>query len=364
MMRALLDKAAYLRRYAQRNAFVFGNGFTLLRFINFLLIEIQGRIGTSFVIGRPWSIFLDPVNACVLHCPLCGTGLGQEGRPRHLLSYDEFVRYVSPLTPFLYIVKLYNYGEPFLNPDLCRMIEYLHRRRIIVQVNSNLNRLSETVAEQAIEAGLDRLVVSFDGYSQEAYASYRRGGDVALVKANIAMVNAIKQRHQSTRPRIVLQYLVTRHNEHEYETIRGYAAGVAADFFPQPITIDITSEEQRTEWLPLSDAYSLYDRVRRIKKKTRPDRRCGFLWNDPVINVDGGLSPCCHLYFKETDFGNLNTHRFSEIWNNRLFREARSIFRDQTTSGKTVVCGRCVDDRAFTSADVDLINEHKTNNLK
>jgi len=73
-----------------------------------------------------------------------------------------------------------------------------------------------------------------------------------------------------------------------------------------PITLDITNKEHRDGWLPANQSYSHYDRIKLIKKKYRPDRKCGFLWNDAVINVDGGVSPCCHLYFKSTDFGSLN----------------------------------------------------------
>lgn len=364
MFSRLREKVAYWQRYCKRNVFVFGKGFTALRFVNFILIELQQRFFITRVIGRPYSIFVDPVNICILRCPLCGTGRGEIPRRRMLMSYKDFVRYVSPLTETLYKVKLYNYGEPFLNPELPQMIKYCYNNRIETQVNSNLNVMEPHFASEIVSAGLDQLVISFDGFSQKSYESYRRNGSVELVKQNIELINKEKQRQNSCTPVIVLQYLITRYNEEEYELINNYAKSINAVFFPQPITIDPTNPAHIEEWLPYNEQFTHYNRNLGIKKKARPERHCGFLWNDIVINVDGGVSPCCHLFYKETDFGNLNEKPFSKIWNNEKFRSARRIFRTQSIKETKTACDYCVDVRAFKDTGYDLINENKTNNIR
>ena len=234
----LREKAAYWQRYCRRNAFVFGKGFTARRFLNFILIELQQRLFISRLIGRPYSIFVDPVNICVLRCPLCGTGRGEAPRRRMFLSYEDFVRYVSPLADTLYTVKLYNYGEPFLNPELPAMVRFCAGRRIETQVNSNLNAMEPRQASEIVASGLNRLVVSFDGFSQESYSAYRRNGSLESVKRNIGLINEAKRAQNRKVPALVLQFLITRHNEQDYDLIRDYARSVGAEFFPQPITID------------------------------------------------------------------------------------------------------------------------------
>jgi len=364
MADSLLKKAAYWRRYFRRNSFIFGKGFTFKRFANFLTIESEQRRCGANVSGKPWSLFIDPVNTCVLHCPLCGTGQGQKARDHKILAFENFVKYLGPLAPYLYYVKLYNYGEPFLNQRLHDMVRWCAERKIITQINSNLNVLTAKQAEQIILAGLDRLVVSFDGFSQEAYASYRCGGDLAKVKAHIGLINETKKRLNRTNPAIVLQYLITRHNEHEYEQIKTYAESIGAEFFPQPITLDPANREQVETWLPKNEAYTHYNREKGNKKKDRPDRYCGFLWNDPVINVDGGVSPCCHLFYQSTDFGSLEKEPFEKIWNNEKFIAARRIFKEKKIAQKELVCSRCVDARACEDMNYDLINENRTNALR
>ncbi len=358
-----IESVAYWQRYVRRNAFVFGKGFTPKRFVNFLMIEAQQRRFSESVRGKPYSVFIDPVNVCVLQCPLCGTGRGEVARARQRMPAEDFIRYLAPLADTLYSVKLYNYGEPFLNPELPAMVRWCRERRIATQVNSNLNVLTPQQADEIVDAGLDRLVVSFDGLSQEAYRSYRRGGSIDAVRENLDLINLAKGKRDRRYPEIILQYLITRHNEHEYNRIRDFAASVKAQFFPQPITIDPKNNEQVVEWLPSNDEYTHYLREGGIKKKSRPDRHCGFLWNDIVINVDGGISPCCHLYYKSTDFGNLNEAPFGRIWNNEHFRTARRLFRERRIIDPESVCGRCIDPRAFESAAYDLVNEHRTNDI-
>jgi len=364
MGKTFFEKLGYWRRYFKRNTFVFGKGFTPARFINFLTIEYELRRSAIKVSGRPWSLFIDPINTCVLHCPLCGTGQGFKAREHRVLPYETFVKYLEPLAPYLYYVKLYNYGEPFLNPRLHDMVRFCSERKIITQVNSNLNVLTREQAEAVILAGLDRLVVSFDGITQEAYTSYRRGGDLAKVKEHLALFSETKKRLNCSNPKIVLQYLLTKHNEQEYGRIKAYAESIGAEFFPQPITLDPANKEQIEAWLPKNEAYTHYDRAKGIKKKEQPDRFCGFLWNDPVINVDGGLSPCCHLFYESTDFGSLEKESFGKIWNNEKFIAARRIFKDKNIAQKELVCSRCVDVRAFEDMNFDLINENRTNNLR
>ncbi|MBN1575094.1 MAG: SPASM domain-containing protein [Chitinispirillaceae bacterium] len=356
-----LAHGAYLIRYWRRHAFVFGRNATWKKVLNFLWSEREAHRCAVTVRSMPWEIFIDPVNMCVLQCPLCGTGRRLVPRKRMKLSYDNFRRYLDPLADYLYRIKLFNYGEPFLNPDLFRMITYAKARRIAVQVNTNGNVWEDSFGDSCVESRLDMLVFSFDGFSQEAYASYRAGGDVERVKHSIETVITARRRRGSTTPRVVLQFLMQRQNEHEYGLVAAYAKKIGAIFFPQPMTFDITDEAQRREWLPVDEDKTHYDRIRLIKKKDRPEKACGFLWNNPVINVDGGISPCCHLFHGSTDFGTLEKESFAAIWNNEKFRTARAMMRDKKVVSAPIACCRCLNEKAFGSAAYDLINENRTN---
>ncbi len=364
MLRRIIYKTAYLKRYFSRHRFVFGEDRTFLKIFNFFLIELEDYFKRKRVYGMPYSIFLDPVNICPLKCPLCTTGLRQHTRKQRMLTLDEFKQLLNPLVPYLYTLKLYNYGEPFLNPALPEMIAFARSKKIYTQVNSNLNKLTKEMAEKTVSAGLNNLVVSFDGVTQKAYGAYRVSGDIEIVKNNISRLSQIKKDLGVNRPTITLQFLINRHNEQEIEATRKFAKENNAEFFPSPIMLNIRDKSQREEWLPLNDTLTHYDKKKLIKQKSSPETKCGFLWNDPVINVDGGVAPCCHLFHKSMDYGNLHNASFKEIWNNHQFQTSRQIFKDKRIGGHSMACERCVNVKGFIDADEDLINENITNTMK
>jgi len=69
-------------------------------------------------------------------------------------------------------VNLFNWGEPLLNRELPEIIASIHGRGVGTQIHSNLNHLPDGLAERLVESGLDFLVGSIDGATQETYATY------------------------------------------------------------------------------------------------------------------------------------------------------------------------------------------------
>ncbi|MBC7257553.1 MAG: hypothetical protein H5T66_15755, partial [Chloroflexi bacterium] len=85
-LRGLFTK---LRRLGWRNSLgLIGYHLLPLRYStprkawNVVRVKIQRWLRTERVWGMPYRYYLDPINICILHCPLCPTGLGILGRPR------------------------------------------------------------------------------------------------------------------------------------------------------------------------------------------------------------------------------------------------------------------------------------------
>lgn len=303
-------------------------------------IKIQRSLHTERVRGMPYRYYLDPINICNLHCPLCPTGLGILGRPRGRFNLEAFRCIIDQIAPYAYTVELYNWGEPFLHPNIAEMIRYAHRRRIAVRLSSNMNYFSPELAQAVVEAGLDRLIVSLDGSSQETYARYRRGGDLARVCENIRLLVEAKRRARSHTPFILARMLVTRHNEGEIEVVRRLAEELGADAFSlAPIFVDTTDPAQIAEWLPAERALSAYGET------STPANRwaCAELWEAMTINWDGGLSPCCWVHQKGTDLGNAFEQPLRELWNSPPYVSARRAFArgGPKTPLIETVCNRC-----------------------
>jgi radical SAM protein with 4Fe4S-binding SPASM domain len=304
--------------------------------LNFCLVSFQSFIAkNSRVVGYPLELVMDPSDICNLHCPLCPTGQGRSDRSKGKMSFANFKRTVDELGSYLYRIDLHNWGEPLLNPDLFKMIAYAHAYGIEVRVSSNLNALDQTKAEKLVKSGLDVLIVSLDGASQETYSKYRVGGSFEKVTNGIKIITAMKNELSVSRPLIVWQFLVMKHNEHEISKAKLYSEklgvnkinlwAIRCDMGREIFWNDKTKIERTADWLPKNENFLLYD-LATCERKSKP-RTCNFLWVQAAINWNGSVSPCCALYEEKYDFGNAFNEGFMHVWNNSKYQQARRVVR-------------------------------------
>jgi MoaA/NifB/PqqE/SkfB family radical SAM enzyme len=153
---------------------------------NFFLAGLNQYLLPAKPLGYPVIAQVEPANYCNLDCPLCLTTNITKARSKTLLSLEAFKRFIDECGDYLLLLVLWNWGEPFLNPDLIKMIAYAKARGIVVHTSTNGNvPLDEAQVEALVDSGLDSLVVAVDGASQETYEKYRQGGRLDRVILNI-----------------------------------------------------------------------------------------------------------------------------------------------------------------------------------
>lgn len=311
------------------------------RLANLALVKVQRRLRLERAWAMPASYFIDPINICNLHCPLCPTGRGLLARPRGRMALQDMRRIVDQIAPYAYRIELYNWGEPLLHPHIVDMIRYASDKRIAVGLSSNLNRLEPETARHLVESGLSQLVVSIDGSSQETYAAYRRGGQLDRVLANLRLLIETRRQAGSHRPFVIWRMLVGKHNEHDVEAVRQLAREMGVDgFATDALFVNTRDPEQVQEWLPTDAQYRAAS-----YRQEQPQNQwaCDELWESMVVNWDGGVAPCCWLHDPRFDFGNAITHTVREVWNGPYYVSARrALGRRKIGPGDVeTVCHRC-----------------------
>jgi radical SAM protein with 4Fe4S-binding SPASM domain len=308
---------------------------------NLLLIKAQHGLRHERLLGWPIDYFIDPINVCNLRCPLCPTGRGVLARPRGRMSRADLERIVNEIAPYAYRVELYNWGEPLLHPDIFEMVEYASRKKIMVGLSSNLNRLDSEMARRLVESGLSQLVVSIDGATQETYAAYRRRGELDRVLRNLELLLETRRALNSRTPFVIWRTLVGKHNSGEIEAIREMAHEMGADSFTTgALFVDTRDQEQVEQWLPEDASYTPYD----LESEAIENRwDCRDLWESMVINWDGGVAPCCWLHDPQYDFGNLSQQTVRQIWNGPSYVSARRAIgrRGRGADDVPTICHRC-----------------------
>ncbi|MBI3582259.1 MAG: hypothetical protein HY098_09355, partial [Nitrospinae bacterium] len=72
----------------------------------------------------------------------------------------------------------------------------------------------------SVESGLDRLIISIDGTTQETYEHYRVGGELQKVIEGTKNILTWKKKLRSKKPYVIFQFLVVRPNEHQAEEVK------------------------------------------------------------------------------------------------------------------------------------------------
>ena len=318
--------------------------FSWKKLLNVLRVEAQLRFGRRKVWGMPFEWEIDTTNICQLKCPLCHTGLGTIHRDQGVMHFDLFTKTIDQIKDYCVWLTLYSWGEPFLNKRIHEFVGYAHQNDIATIISTNLNKpLTPEMAENIIKAGLDVMIISIDGVTQEVYEQYRVGGRLDRVLDNLKLLVQKKQELGYSTPHLEWQFIVMRQNEHQMDEASRLAheLGINSLVFKKvdfPHGMNDRGEAER--WVPRD--HPEYQREDPFLKPYQEDgQRCWRLWRSAVVNWDGGFAPCCYLTDKAEDFGDASTDTIQEIWNNPKYAAARGLFAEGFTPKQWLGCLSC-----------------------
>ena len=317
---------------------------TWKKLFNFLSIELHLRLGRTRVRGYPYEWEIDTTNICQLKCPLCHTGLGTVNRQKGVMHFDLFKKTIDEIKDYCIWLSLYSWGEPFLNREIDSYVDYAHKANIATIISSNFNKpMTPDMAERLIRSGLDVLIISLDGTTQDVYEVYRVGGHLDRVLDNIRLLVQKKKELGYKTPYTEWQFIVMRQNEHQISEASRMSKelGVNGIVFKNVDFPHGESDPQLAErWLPVSRGGSRGERPFDKPYHENGDR-CWRLWRSGVVNWDGGYAPCCYLTDASDDFGDVKSHSIKEIWNNQHYITARGLFNDGFVPKAHVGCLNC-----------------------
>lgn len=317
---------------------------TLLRIINMLWLEVTFLIarGTRLLIRTrgPFAVSIEPTTHCNLRCPECPSGLRSFSRPTGKVSPDAFSLWLSEVAKTATWMNLYFQGEPFLHPELEQLIRASKKKRLYAMTSTNGHFLTEANCRMVVEAGLDRLVISLDGLTQDSYEQYRIGGDVETVITGIERLGRIRKEMGVHHPMVVVQFLVLGSNEHQVSDFRQWAQRPGIDMISLK-SAQFYNLQEVNKLLPKTEGFLRYRQLPdgRYTTKGQLPNRCKRTWTSVVITWDGLVVPCC--YDKDADhrLGDLQAEPFRSIWRGKArMAFIRKVFRNRKD---IAICGNC-----------------------
>lgn len=320
--------------------------FTLKRGVN--AVRVLGSYYFSRITGNPnqagmpISISFEPTTSCNLRCPECPSGLRSFSRPTGMLQEDLFKKTIDELAPTLNYLVFYFQGEPYLNKNFLELVQYAASKKIYTATSTNAHYLTDDAAKKTIESGLDRLIISIDGTTQEVYEQYRVGGNLEKVIEGAKRMVEWKRKLKSKTPHIIFQFLVVKPNQHQMDDVKKLAKEIGVDEVAFK-TAQVYEYETGNELIPENEKYSRYqknnDGTYSIKNKLL--NHCWKMWHSCVITWDGKVVPCCFDKDATHQLGDVSQISFKEVWQSNSFNQFRkSLLKSRN---EIDICKNCTE---------------------
>jgi radical SAM protein with 4Fe4S-binding SPASM domain len=307
----------------------FFSNVPLKKIRNWLLVESSLLVKPEKPWGWPTHLQVEPTNLCNLECPLCPVTEGLK-RPKGHMKFDLFKRCIDEVGEYVFLIILWDWGEPFLNPDVYEMISYAKGKgiKLVSSTNGHLFAKAE-YAERVVNSGLDTLIFAVDGITQETYEAYRKKGDLDTLIRGIRNVVEAKHSLGLETPLINFRFIPMRHNEKELPRLKNFAQSLGVDLLTLKTLnphCEYVQEEDRA-FIPEDPHYQRFKYDQKGERYRRKKNPCKALWNNPIIHWDGKISPCTYDPHDAYTVGDFANSRFKDIWWGSALKELRRRFR-------------------------------------
>lgn len=274
----------------------------------------------AFYVGDfPLFIDIEATSACNLRCPFCATTFRNRAINKGFMPFDTLKKIIDEgIDNNLYGVKFNIRGEPLLHPQIHEFVRYAKRKGLIdVYFNSNALLLTEEISKKLIGAGLDRISISFEGYTKEVYERHRVGSNYEIVLSNIQKFQALKNKLSVKHPKVRIQTVMLSE----------------AEFSP---------EEYKNFWSKLADEVGFldYKEMRGKKKGIKYPWACPQIWQRMAIWWDGTILPCNHDDDGLLALGNIGQTSIKEAWRSKRLEQIRDVHK-KGMSHQILACDGC-----------------------
>jgi radical SAM protein with 4Fe4S-binding SPASM domain len=317
---------------------------TLRRVLNLFLLKLSYWFSqftrNAWHKGNPFSLSIEPTTACNLGCPECPSGLKQFTRPTGKLDLELHKTMLQQVKSHVFYINYYFQGEPFLHPQFLELIKEAKKAKIYTATSTNAHFITKEKATEIVKSGLDRLIISIDGLTQETYEQYRVHGQLEKVIEGSKFLVDAKKEQKSRTPHLIFQFLAVKPNEHEIPAVFSLANDLGIDEV-RIKTAQFYEYEHGNPLMPTNEKYSRYKRTSsgNYKLKGDPGNHCWRMWSGSVLTWDGKVVPCCFDKDAQHAMGTLKEKSFQQIWRSTSYQNFRQAI---LTNRKGIdICSNC-----------------------
>jgi MoaA/NifB/PqqE/SkfB family radical SAM enzyme len=276
----------------------------------------------------PPELSIETINLCNAHCTICAHP--DMKRPKGKMA-NELVKSLIEQAASGKVNKLYlsGFGEPLVDTRLPEFVAHARDKAIpVISIVTNAMLLDHDMAANLIDAGLNEINISMDGFTAESYAKTRLGLKFESVIDNIKELHAkIKSRPSSKKDiKVLISAVDLLTNRHE----RLIAVELLGKY------VDHIYFRQAQGWTA-NYGHFIAGYSPHFKSNPIP---CRYLWDSMSVYIDGRVPPCCLDYEAEQSMGDAVHMSLAEIWQGERFANYRGMHLENR-KGELSPCSRC-----------------------
>jgi len=295
-------------------------------------------LGTTKLPYMPYQLSIEPTNHCNLQCPKCLQGSNNYPRKRKFMPYSLFEKIMKDNYKHFWKVYLMYGGESLLHPKFPQMIRLCKELGIWQTfLHTNGTLLTEELSYKLIEAGLDNMIISFDGDDKETYEKLQKGANFEKTIENIKTFLKVKKKLGSTKPFTsikMIQSLVDQSSSVD--------SGFVKNFEKLPLNLiyfeKLLAQGEYGKKLLKDSRWKVFNYERLEQQNVKDYFTCYNIYSEVVVNCQGKVIRCCMDQECYHEVGDLGREKIKDIWNNKAFMSIRENLQKGIFSGP---CKRC-----------------------
>lgn len=278
------------------------------------------------MITFPKQVIIETTAYCNQRCIHCAhKTLKRKKGNMELRLYKKIIDEIVKESPSSEVWMAY-YGEALmLKNKICEMIRYAKDKGLEkVILNSNAMLLDREMSEMLVDSGLDRFIISIDGFTKETYEKIRVGGVYEDVLANVLSFLEILKAQKTAKPLLEMQFSVMEENKHEVQAFNHFWKSKGVNVKNRP----------KASWAGRVVAKNLDPSKARVP--------CKWALNHGAILWDGRFVACGVDSEGLFVAGNVEESTISEIWN-ATHKNFRQIHLEKRWRDLPEICKNCLD---------------------
>jgi tungsten cofactor oxidoreducase radical SAM maturase len=302
------------------------------------------------------KLYVEPTTSCNLECRTCIRNTWDTRTTQMEMDVFRSLMEQTKELPALKRIVLSGLGEPFTHRDVLEMARLIRERDLAVTIGSNGLLLDKEKAEEVVRLGVDRIVISLDGVTPEAYGDVR-GARISQVLDNIHGLNEAKRELGSLTPALGIEFVALKRNIDELAQLSGLASRLGASRVLVSNVLAYTDEMRHEilygyaprppfnagSWPVKADAWVMWGILDLPRMHWGAEQRCRFVKDRAaVVTADGSVAPCYALSHNYTyltidgrrkrvsrySLGDINRQSLLEIWRSEDYCRFRREVQD------------------------------------